>query len=154
MPSTSLRINGETYQVDVSAEMPLLWVLRDTLGLTGTKYSCGEGLCGACTVHMDGEPFRACITPVSAAASKAITTIEGLYPEGDHPLQRAWDTEKVPQCGYCQPGQIMAAAALLFTNPNPNEAEIDDAMAGVLCRCGTYQRIKKAIQVAANGGGA
>jgi aerobic-type carbon monoxide dehydrogenase small subunit (CoxS/CutS family) len=153
MPSTSLLINGDSYQVDVSAEMPLLWVLRDMLGLTGTKFSCGEGLCGACTVHLDGEPFRSCITPVSVAASKAITTIEGLAPNGDHPIQRAWDSEKVPQCGYCQPGQIMAAAALLTTNPHPDEAQIDEAMAGVLCRCGTYQRIKQAIQVAANGGG-
>lgn len=153
MPIISLRINGETFQVDVSPEMPLLWVLRDMLNLTGTKYSCGKGLCGACTVHLDGLAFRACITPVSVAESKAITTIEGLSPEGDHPLQRAWDSEKVPQCGYCQPGQIMAAAALLSSNPHPNEAEINDAISGNLCRCGTYQRIKKAIQVAANGGG-
>ena len=153
MPSISLQINGETYQVDVNNEMPLLWVLRDTLGLTGTKFSCGEGLCGACTVHLDGAAVRSCVTPVSAAAAKAITTIEGLSPEGDHPLQRAWDSEKVPQCGYCQPGQIMAAASLLSTNPHPNEMEINEAMAGVLCRCGTYQRIKQAIQVAANGGG-
>jgi aerobic-type carbon monoxide dehydrogenase small subunit (CoxS/CutS family) len=153
MPSTTLNVNGDTYQVDVSQDTPLLWVLRDTIGLTGTKYSCGQGLCGACTVHLDGVAFRSCLTPVSAAASKAITTIEGLSPAGDHPLQRAWDSEKVPQCGYCQPGQIMAAAALLSTNPHPNEAEINDAMAGVLCRCGTYLRIRKAIQIAANGGG-
>lgn len=153
MPSTSLVINGETYQVDVNPEMPLLWVLRDTLGLTGTKFSCGEGLCGACTVHLDGAALRSCVTPVSATASKSITTIEGLSPSGDHPLQRAWDSERVPQCGYCQPGQIMAAAALLSANPHPNEAQINETMAGVLCRCGTYQRIKKAIQVAANGGG-
>ena len=153
MPSTTLKVNGETYQVNVSPDTPLLWVLRDTLGLTGTKYSCGQGLCGACTVHLDGVAFRSCLTPVSSAASKAITTIEGLSPAGDHPIQRAWDTEKVPQCGYCQPGQIMAAVALLSSNPHPNEAQINEAMAGVLCRCGTYQRIKKAIQVAANGGG-
>ena len=153
MPSTSLLVNGETYQVNVDPEMPLLWVLRDTLGLTGTKFSCGEGLCGACTVHLDGAALRSCVTPVSAAASKSITTIEGLSPSGDHPLQRAWDSEKVPQCGYCQPGQIMAAAALLSANPYPNETQINETMAGVLCRCGTYQRIKKAIQVAANGGG-
>lgn len=153
MPSTSLKVNGDTYQVNVSPDTPLLWVLRDMLGLTGTKYSCGQGLCGACTIHLDGVTFRSCLTPVSAAASKAITTIEGLSPAGEHPLQRAWDSEKVPQCGYCQPGQIMAAAALLSTIPHPNEAQINDAMAVVLCRCGTYQRIRKAIQVAANGGG-
>ena len=154
MSSTSLLINGEIHPVDVAPEMPLLWVLRDMLDLTGTKYSCGKGLCGACTVHLDGVAVRSCITPVSAAASSGITTIEGLSPSADHPLQRAWESEKVPQCGYCQPGQIMAAAALLSSNPHPNEAEIDDAMSGILCRCGTYQRIKKAIQVAANGGGA
>lgn len=153
MPSTSLLINGEIHQVDVDPEMPLLWVLRDTLGLTGTKFSCGKGLCGACTVHLDGVAMRSCVTPVSAAASSDITTIEGLSSSGDHPLQRAWDSEKVPQCGYCQPGQIMAAAALLSTNQHPNEVQIDEAMAGVLCRCGTYQRIKQAIQVASNGGG-
>lgn len=153
MPSTSLLINGEIQQVDVTPDMPLLWVLRDTLGLTGTKFSCGKGLCGACTVHLDGVPVRSCVTPVSAATSSGITTIEGLSTSGDHPLQRAWDSEKVPQCGYCQPGQIMAAAALLSTNPHPTETEIADVMSGVLCRCGTYQRIRKAIQVAANGGG-
>lgn len=152
MPTISLFINGDTYQVNVSPDTPLLWVLRDTLGLTGTKYSCGQGLCGACTVHLDGVAFRSCLTPLSTATSKVITTIEGLSPTGEHPLQRAWDSEKVPQCGYCQPGQIMAAAALLSTNPHPNEAQINDAMAGVLCRCGTYQRIKKAIQAAANEG--
>lgn len=153
MPSISLQINGETYQVDVSNEMPLLWVLRDELDLTGTKFSCGEGLCGACTVHLDGAAVRSCVTPVSAVATKAITTIEGLSPEGDHPLQRAWEAEKVPQCGYCQPGQIMAAAALLSSNPHLNEAKINDAMSGILCRCGTYQRIREAIQAASNGGG-
>ncbi len=153
MLSISLVVNGKTHQVDVDPEMPLLWVLRDILGLTGTKFGCGQGLCGACTVHLDGVAFRSCITPVSAAASRAITTIEGLSTAGDHPLQRAWNVERVPQCGYCQPGQIMTAAALLAANPFPEEAEIDEAMAGNLCRCGTYQRIKKAIQVAANGGG-
>jgi isoquinoline 1-oxidoreductase alpha subunit len=153
MPSISLVVNGEIHQVDVNPEMPLLWVLRDTLGLTGTKFGCGQGLCGACTVHLDGVAFRSCITPVSAAASRAITTIEGLSTAGDHPLQRAWNSERVPQCGYCQPGQIMTAAALLSVNPFPEEAEIDEAMAGNLCRCGTYQRIKTAIQVAAKGGG-
>jgi len=153
MPSTSLLINREIHQVDADPEMPLLWVLRDTLGLTGTKFGCGKGLCGACTVHLDGIAVRSCVTPVSAAASSDITTIEGLSQSGDHPLQRAWDSEKVPQCGYCQPGQIMAAAALLSTNPQPTEAEIAAVMSGVLCRCGTYQRIRKAIQVTANGGG-
>jgi isoquinoline 1-oxidoreductase alpha subunit len=153
MPSTSLLINGKIHPVDADPEMPLLWVLRDTLGLTGTKFSCGKGLCGACTVHLDGIAVPSCVTPVSAAASSDITTIEGLSQSGDHPLQHAWDSEKVPQCGYCQPGQIMAAAALLSTNPQPTEAEIAAVMSGVLCRCGTYQRIRKAIQVAANGGG-
>jgi isoquinoline 1-oxidoreductase alpha subunit len=153
MSSTSLLINGEIQSVDVAPEMPLLWVLRDILGLTGTKFSCGKGLCGACTVHLDGVAVRSCVTPVSAAASSDITTIEGLSQSGEHPLQRAWDSEKVPQCGYCQPGQIMSAAALLSTNPHPNDAEIDAVLSGVLCRCGTYQRIRKAIQVASNGGG-
>ena len=153
MPSTSLLINREIHQVDADPEMPLLWVLRDTLGLTGTKFGCGKGLCGACTVHLDGIAVRSCVTPVSAAASSDITTIEGLSQSEDHPLQRAWDSEKVPQCGYCQPGQIMAAAALLSTNPQPTEYEIAAVMSGILCRCGTYQRIRRAIQVAANGGG-
>jgi aerobic-type carbon monoxide dehydrogenase small subunit (CoxS/CutS family) len=129
-------------------------VLRDRLGLTGTKYSCGKGLCGSCTVHLDGEAVRSCVTPVSEVESRAITTIEGLAVEGDHPLQRAWIAENVPQCGYCQPGQLMTAAALLAENPHPNAEEIDLALAGNLCRCGTYQRIRRAIkQAVENGGG-
>ena len=152
MPITSLLINGESHQVDVYPDMPLLWVLRDTLGLTGTKYGCGQGLCGACTVHLDGKAVRACITPVSTATEKMILTIEGLSGTGEHPLQGAWLAEKVPQCGYCQPGQIMAAAALLSNNPLPTDVEIDAAMSGILCRCGTYQRIRKAIHRAASGG--
>ena len=153
MPITSLIINGEMHHVDVSPEMPLLWVLRDSLGLTGTKYGCGQGLCGSCTVHLDGVAVRSCVTPVSAAASKIITTIEGLSSAGGYRLERAWLAEKVPQCGYCQPGQLMAAAALLSSNPIPDDTEIDAAMAGILCRCGTYQRIRSAIHRAASGGG-
>ena len=153
MPSTKLIVNGESFQVEVSPEIPLLWVLRDTLGLTGTKFGCGQGLCGSCTVHLDGAAVRSCITPVSAAANKLITTIEGLSAAGDHPLQQAWLAEKVPQCGYCQPGQLMAAAALLANNPLPNDAQIDAAMSGVLCRCGTYQRIRTAIHRTAGTGG-
>ncbi len=141
----SLLVNGEEYTVEADPETPLLWVLRDTLNLTGTKYSCGLGLCGACTVHLEGEAVRSCTVTVSGVAGRAITTIEGLSPDGDHPLQRAWIAENVPQCGYCQPGQIMTAAALLARNPNPNDDEIDAAMADVLCRCGTYQRIRAAI---------
>lgn len=153
MPNTSLLINGEMFTVDVSSRMPLLWVLRDSLGLTGTKYSCGQGLCGSCTVHLDGAAVRSCVTPVAAATGKIITTIEGLSKNGDHPLQQAWLAEKVPQCGYCQPGQLMAAAALLSNNPLPTDSEIDAAMSGVLCRCGTYQRIRSAIHRAASAGG-
>lgn len=153
MPITSLLINGESHQVEVNPEIPLLWVLRDILGLTGTKYGCGQGLCGACTVHLDGEAVRACITPVSAATEKIVLTIEGLSRTGEHPLLNAWLAEKVPQCGYCQPGQIMAASALLSSNPLPTDVEIDAAMSGILCRCGTYQRIRKAIHLAASGGG-
>jgi aerobic-type carbon monoxide dehydrogenase small subunit (CoxS/CutS family) len=154
MSPTTLKVNGETFSVDVSHDTPLLWVLRDRLGLTGTKFSCGEGLCGACTVHLDGEAVRSCVTPVSDVTSREITTIEGLAVDGDHPLQRAWITEKVPQCGYCQPGQLMTAAALLAQNPHPNDEAINSAMAGNLCRCGTYQRIRRAIsQAAGNGGG-
>ena len=154
MSPTTLTVNGETFSVDVSPDTPLLWVLRDRLGLTGTKYSCGEGLCGSCTVHLDGEAVRSCVTPVSEVASRTITTIEGLAVDGDHPLQRAWIAENVPQCGYCQPGQLMTAAALLAENPHPNAEEIDLALAGNLCRCGTYQRIRRAInQAAGNGGG-
>ncbi|MCJ7536878.1 MAG: (2Fe-2S)-binding protein [Anaerolineales bacterium] len=146
-------VNGESHQVDVSPTTPLLWVLRDTLGLTGTKFGCGQGLCGSCTVHLDGEAVRSCQIPVSAVSAKTITTIEGLSVDGDHPLQQAWLAEKVPQCGYCQPGQIMTAAAMLANNPLPNDAQIDAAMSGVLCRCGTYQRIRKAIHRAAGNGG-
>lgn len=153
MPNTNLLINGEMVSVNVNPEMPLLWVLRDTLGLTGTKYGCGQGLCGSCTVHLDGAAVRSCVTPVSAATGKIITTIEGLSENGDHPLQQAWLAEKVPQCGYCQPGQLMAAAALFSNNPLPTDSEIDAAMSGVLCRCGTYQRIRSAIHRAASTGG-
>jgi isoquinoline 1-oxidoreductase alpha subunit len=145
MPSFALNINGRPTNVEAEAEMPLLWVLRDLLGLTGTKFSCGEGLCGACTVLIDGTPTRSCITPVSSVTSKAIVTIEGLSPDGSHPLQKAWQEERVTQCGYCQPGQIMNAVALLEKNPKPTDTDIDAAMADVLCRCGTYQRIRKAI---------
>ena len=151
----SLTINGEARQLDVDPATPLLWVLRDTLGLTGTKYGCGVALCGSCTVHVDGQAVRACIAPVSSVAGKAVTTIEGLSKDSSHPLQRAWVAIDVPQCGYCQSGQIMQAAALLAKKPNPTDADIDEAMAGVLCRCGTYVRVRKAIKQAAavkNGG--
>jgi aerobic-type carbon monoxide dehydrogenase small subunit (CoxS/CutS family) len=146
-----LLINGRRHDVDVSADMPLLWVLRDILNFTGTKFGCGAGLCGACTVHLDGQPVRSCSLPVRAVGSRAITTIEGLSPDGSHPLQRAWVEEDVPQCGYCQAGQIMSAAALLAKTRNPTDADIDAAMAGNLCRCGTYPRIRRAIHRAAEG---
>lgn len=149
MPSYDLQINGEVYTVEAEAQMPLLWVLRDLLGLTGTKFSCGTGLCGSCTVLIDGEPERSCVTSVELAAGKAITTIEGLSPDGSHPLQKSWIEEHVTQCGYCQPGQLLSAAALLQKNPHPSDAEIDAALGDVLCRCGTYQRIRKAIHRAA-----
>lgn len=152
MASTTLIVNGESFLVDLDPDMPLLWVLRDALNLTGTKYSCGKGLCGSCTVHLDGEAVRSCIAPVSIVGSKAITTIEGLSDTNDHPLQRAWNAEKVPQCGYCQPGQIMTAAAMLASNPHPSAEEIDAVMSENLCRCGTYQRIRRAIQLAAREG--
>jgi aerobic-type carbon monoxide dehydrogenase small subunit (CoxS/CutS family) len=142
-------LNGKTESVDVSPEMPLLWVLRDTLNKTGTKFGCGMALCGACTVHVNGEPTRSCTTPVSSVAGKKVLTIEGLSADGDHPVQRAWIAEDVPQCGYCQSGQIMSAVALLAKKPNPTDADIDDFMSGNLCRCGTYQRIRKAIHRAA-----
>jgi len=145
----TLTINGTAHEVDVEPETPLLWVLRDTIGLTGTKFGCGIAQCGACTVHLDGQPIRSCSTPASAAVGREVTTIEGLSPNSSHPLQRAWVENTVPQCGYCQSGQIMAAAALLSRNPNPSDAEIDAAMAGNLCRCGTYSRIRKAIHRAA-----
>ena len=142
-------VNGKRYDVDVSPEMPLLWVLRDTIGLTGTKFGCGLGQCGACTVHLDGAATRSCLTTASAATGKKITTIEGLSPSSSHPLQKAWIEEQVPQCGYCQSGQLMSAAALLAKTPKPTDAQIDSAMAGNICRCGTYQRIRRAIQRAA-----
>ncbi len=148
-----ITVNGKEYSVEASPDTPLLWVLRDELGLTGTKYSCGEGQCGACTVLLDGEPARSCVTPLSLAAKSAITTLEGLSPDGSHPIQRAWVEQSVPQCGYCQPGQIMTAAALLAKTPDPTDAQIDKAMSGNLCRCGTYQRIRQAIHRAAAMGG-
>jgi aerobic-type carbon monoxide dehydrogenase small subunit (CoxS/CutS family) len=149
MSSFDLQVNGQAYTVEAEAKMPLLWVLRDLLGLTGTKFSCGMGLCGSCTVLIDGEPTRSCVTLVENVAGKTITTIEGLALDGSHPLQRAWLEEHVTQCGYCQPGQIMNAAALLQKNARPTDADIDNAMSDVLCRCGTYQRIRKAIHRAA-----
>ncbi len=144
-----LRVNGVVRPVDVPPEMPLLWVLRDVLALTGTKYGCGIAQCGACTVHLDGEPVRSCQTPVGSVEGRAVTTIEGLPADASHPVQRAWVALQVPQCGYCQAGQIMSAAALLARSPRPTDAEIDEAMAGNLCRCGTYQRIRAAIHRAA-----
>jgi aerobic-type carbon monoxide dehydrogenase small subunit (CoxS/CutS family) len=145
-------VNGTRHQVDAEADTPLLWVLRENIGLTGTKFGCGIAQCGACTVHLDGEPIRSCVTPVSAAKGKKITTIEGLSPDGGHPVQKAWIAEEVPQCGYCQSGQIMSAAALLAAKPRPTDADIDSAMSGNICRCGTYQRIRRAIHRAAAGG--
>jgi isoquinoline 1-oxidoreductase subunit alpha len=154
MSEITLRVNGSERKVNVPDDTPLLWVLRDTLDLTGTKYGCGAGLCGACTVHLGGAAVRSCVTPVSAAAGKSITTIEGLsLQSGLHLLQQAWIAEDVPQCGYCQSGQIMQAAALLAKTPHPSEEEIVNAMSGNLCRCGTYHRIRKAIQRAAFSGG-
>ena len=144
-----LNLNGKDASLDVDADMPLLWVLRDTLGLTGTKFGCGMALCGACTVHLEGAPVRSCVTPVSAAEGKRVTTIEGLSRDNSHPVQRAWIELDVPQCGYCQSGQFMSAAALLEQTPQPSDAEIDQAMSGNICRCGTYQRIRAAIHRAA-----
>ena len=146
----NLTVNGETRTIDADPDMPLLWVLRDLLALTGTKYGCGVGQCGACTIHVGGVAVRSCQTPASAAVGKSITTIEALA-AGDHPLLRAWVSEQVSQCGYCQPGQIMSAAELLKKKPKPTDADIDEAMRGNLCRCGTYQRIRKAIHTAAGG---
>jgi aerobic-type carbon monoxide dehydrogenase small subunit (CoxS/CutS family) len=154
MSTFSLTVNGAVHEVDADPEMPLLWVLRDLLGLTGTKFSCGTGACGACTVHIDGEAVRSCLIPLSGAAGKQIVTIEGLSQDGRHPLQQAWIEQQVSQCGYCQPGQIMAAAALLDRLPNPSDEEISAAMSGVLCRCGMYGRIQAAIHQAAVEGGA
>jgi isoquinoline 1-oxidoreductase subunit alpha len=145
----SLDVNGKRQQVDVSPDVPLLWVLRERLGLTGTKYGCGIAVCGACTVHVDGQAIRSCVTPASAVAGSKVTTIEGLSPRTDHPVQRAWIELDVPQCGYCQSGQIMSAVALLARKPAPTDTDIDDAMAGNICRCGTYQRIRAAIHRAA-----
>ena len=145
-----LRINGQDVTVDVAPDTPLLWVLRDSLGMTGTKFGCGIGQCGSCTVHVDGEALRSCLQPVSGLAGKAITTIEGVTDDGSHPVQKAWIAEQVPQCGYCQSGQIMTAVALLAKKPNPTDADIDEAMTN-LCRCGTYQRIRRAIHTAAGG---
>jgi isoquinoline 1-oxidoreductase subunit alpha len=145
----SLTVNGKQERVDVSPDMPLLWVLRESLNMTGTKFGCGIGQCGACTVHLDGKAIRSCSTPASTAVGKKITTIEGLSSDSSHPLQQAWIAEQVPQCGYCQSGQIMSAAALLATNRKPTDQDIDRAMSGNICRCGTYQRIRRAIKRAA-----
>jgi isoquinoline 1-oxidoreductase alpha subunit len=145
----TLTINGQEYSLDVAADMPLLWVLRDILGLTGTKYGCGIGQCGSCTVHVDGEAQQSCTLPASSVDGRQITTIEGLASNGGRAVQEAWIAESVAQCGYCQPGQIMMAAALLDENPNPSDIDIDAAMSGALCRCGTYQRIRRAIHRAA-----
>jgi aerobic-type carbon monoxide dehydrogenase small subunit (CoxS/CutS family) len=148
MPEFTLSVNGQSRTVNVPGDMPLLWVLRDTLGLTGTKFGCGIAQCGACTVHLDGTATRSCVIPVSAVGRRAITTIEGLSRDGSHPVQRAWIAEDVPQCGYCQVGQVMAAAALLAAHSRPTDAEIDAAMTNI-CRCGTYQRIRRAVHRAA-----
>jgi isoquinoline 1-oxidoreductase subunit alpha len=153
MAEITLRVNGDNKKVNIPSETPLLWVLRDTLELTGTKFGCGAGLCGACTVHLDGKAARSCSTPVSQAVGKSVLTIEGLGAGGLHVLQRAWIEEEVPQCGYCQTGQIMSAAALLAKTPNPTDEQINEAMNGNLCRCGTYERIRRAIHRAAAMGG-
>ena len=144
----SLTVNGKTYKADVGPDTPLLWVLRDALGLTGTKYGCGISLCGACTVHVNGVAVRSCSAQIAEVAGKRVTTIEGLSPDSNHPLQQAWIAEEVPQCGYCQSGQLMSAAALLAKNKSPSDADIDKAMSGNICRCGTYNRIRKAIHAA------
>lgn len=149
MAKFSLVVNNKSYKVDVDPSTPLLWVLRDELGLTGTKYGCGIAQCGACTVHLNGAPIRACSTPINTVQGKKITTVEGLSTERSHPIQKAWMEENVPQCGYCQSGQIMSAAALLAQNPTPSDEDIDTAMQGNICRCGTYPRIRKAIHRAA-----
>jgi isoquinoline 1-oxidoreductase alpha subunit len=143
---TTIRINGTARNIDADPEMPLLWAIRDILGLTGTKFGCGIGACGACTVHVDGQAVRSCITTLSAAEGREVTTIEGLSPDGNHPVQQAWSAHTVPQCGYCQPGQIMQAAALLSQTPRPSDQQIVDVMSGNICRCGTYQRIRAAIK--------
>jgi len=146
MANLTFTLNGASQTVDVVPEMPLLWVLRDVLGLTGTKFGCGMALCGACTVHLDGQPIRSCSTPMKSVAGKRVTTIEGLSANGTHPVQRAWMETDVPQCGYCQSGQVMSAAALLARKPKPTDADIDDALRGNLCRCGTYQSVRTAIR--------
>jgi aerobic-type carbon monoxide dehydrogenase small subunit (CoxS/CutS family) len=154
MTPITFTLNGRQRSVEVDPDTPLLWVLRDTVGLTGTKYGCGKGVCGSCTVLIDGEPIHSCITPVGTVAAKSITTIEGLSVDRSHVVQKAWIEEEVPQCGYCQSGQIMAAVGLLKHHPRPTDTEIDEAMNGILCRCGTYQRIRAAIhRAAAEGGG-
>jgi aerobic-type carbon monoxide dehydrogenase small subunit (CoxS/CutS family) len=145
----SVTVNGRKYDVDVSPDTPLLWVIRDAIGLNGTKFGCGLQQCGACTVHLDGEPARSCGVPISNVGAKKVVTIEGLSPNSTHPLQRAWVAEQVPQCGYCQSGQLMSAAALLSKKPKPTDTDIDSAMSGNICRCGTYQRIRRAIHRAA-----
>lgn len=152
MAQIDLKINGEIQKVEVDQQTPLLWVLRDHLGLVGTKYGCGIAQCGACTIHLDGVAMRSCVLPVGQIGSKAVTTIEGLSDNGDHPVQQAWLEHDVPQCGYCQAGQIMSASALLQDNPNPSDDDIDAAMNGNICRCGTYLRIKAAIKSAAQAG--
>ena len=153
MPTT-ITLNGRSVSIDAAPDTPLLWALRDTLGLTGTKYGCGIGACGACTVHLDDAPVRSCQLPLSAVAGKKVTTIEGLSDDGSHPVQQAWIRAQVPQCGYCQSGQIMSAVALLAEKPKPTDEEIDTAMSGNICRCGTYNRIRSAIKDAAGGGAA
>jgi len=152
MAPITLTVNGRTQQVDVDPDTPLLWVLRDTLGFTGTKYGCGVAQCGACTVHIAGNPVRACVTPVTAVAGAPVTTIEGLSADVTHAVQKAWIAESVPQCGYCQSGQIMSAAALLASKPHPTDDDIDRAMQGNICRCGTYDRIRRAVHRAAREG--
>jgi aerobic-type carbon monoxide dehydrogenase small subunit (CoxS/CutS family) len=152
MARLDLVVNGKKHVVEAAPETPLLWVLRDHLGLTGTKFGCGIAQCGACTVLLDGEPVRSCQTAAKDAVGHRVTTIEGLSEHGDHPLQKAWVADEVPQCGYCQSGQLMAAAALLAKKPHPTDADIDEAMQGILCRCGTYSRIRRAIKAASGGG--
>ena len=149
MANYTLKINGRDYKTEAAADAPLLWVLRDHIGLVGTKFGCGIAACGACTVHIDGEPVRSCSLPVSAVNDAKITTIEGLSEKGDHPVQQAWDEVDVPQCGYCQAGQIMTAAAFLKRNPKPSDKDIEEAMSGNICRCGTYHRIRDAVKLAA-----
>jgi isoquinoline 1-oxidoreductase alpha subunit len=152
MASITLTVNGKKVTAEADPATPILWVLRDTLGLTGTKFGCGASLCGACTIHLDGQAIRSCVTPISDASGKTITTIEGLSANRSHPLQKAWIAEDVPQCGYCQSGMIMTAAALLAAKPKPTDADIEGALGGHICRCGTYQRIRRAVQRAAKGG--